>query len=118
MKTLKGPSLHLAQFSSDNPPFDSLDSIAGWAAQLGFKALQVPAWDARLFDVALAAQSTGYCDEIKGQLAGHGLQISELTTHMFGQLVAVHPAYDPCATRSRPLRWRGGRRAPTGPSNK
>ncbi|UVK81176.1 sugar phosphate isomerase/epimerase [Pseudomonas sichuanensis] len=107
MKTLKGPSLHLAQFSSDNPPFDSLDSIAGWAAQLGFKALQVPAWDARLFDVALAAQSTGYCDEIKGQLAGHGLQISELTTHMFGQLVAVHPAYDPLCDAFAPASLAG-----------
>ncbi|UVL87437.1 sugar phosphate isomerase/epimerase family protein [Pseudomonas sichuanensis] len=107
MKTLKGPSLHLAQFSSDNPPFDSLDSIAGWAAQLGFKALQVPAWDARLFDVALAAQSKGYCDEIKGQLAGHGLQISELTTHMFGQLVAVHPAYDPLCDAFAPASLAG-----------
>ncbi|MDZ4021669.1 MULTISPECIES: sugar phosphate isomerase/epimerase family protein [Pseudomonas] len=107
MKTLKGPSLHLAQFSSDNPPFDSLNSIAGWAAQLGFKALQVPAWDARLFDVALAAQSTGYCDEIKGQLAGHGLQISELTTHMFGQLVAVHPAYDPLCDAFAPASLAG-----------
>lgn len=107
MKTLKGPSLHLAQFSSDNPPFDSLDSIAGWAAQLGFKALQVPAWDARLFDVALAAQSTGYCDEIKGQLAGHGLQISDLTTHMFGQLVAVHPAYDPLCDAFAPASLAG-----------
>ncbi|MEN8641127.1 sugar phosphate isomerase/epimerase family protein [Pseudomonas sichuanensis] len=107
MKTLKGPSLHLAQFSSDNPPFDSLDSIAGWGAQLGFKALQVPAWDARLFDVALAAQSTGYCDEIKGQLAGHGLQISELTTHMFGQLVAVHPAYDPLCDAFAPASLAG-----------
>ncbi|MDU9404210.1 sugar phosphate isomerase/epimerase family protein [Pseudomonas sp. zfem004] len=107
MKTLKGPSLHLAQFSSDKPPFDSLDSIAGWAAQLGFKALQVPAWDARLFDVALAAQSTGYCDEIKGQLAEHGLQISELTTHMFGQLVAVHPAYDPLCDAFAPASLAG-----------
>ena len=107
MKTLKGPSLHLAQFSSDKPPFDSLDSIAGWAAQLGFKALQVPAWDARLFDVALAAQSTGYCDEIKGQLAEHSLQISELTTHMFGQLVAVHPAYDPLCDAFAPASLAG-----------
>ncbi|MFF7110191.1 sugar phosphate isomerase/epimerase family protein [Pseudomonas sichuanensis] len=107
MKTLKGPSLHLAQFSSGTPPFDSLDSIAGWAAQLGFKALQVPAWDARLFDVALAAQSTEYCDEIKGQLAEHGLQISELTTHMFGQLVAVHPAYDPLCDAFAPASLAG-----------
>ncbi|HWD30189.1 MAG TPA: sugar phosphate isomerase/epimerase family protein [Pseudomonas sp.] len=94
MKTLKGPSLHLAQFSADRLPFNSLDSIADWASGLGFKALQVPAWDERLFDVAQAAQSLDYCDEIKGRLAERGLQISELSTHMFGQLVAVHPAYD------------------------
>lgn len=94
MKTLKGPSLHLAQFSAVEAPFDSLEHIAQWAAQLGFKALQVPAWDARLFDVERAAHSQDYCDAITAMLAGHGLVISELTTHLFGQLVAVHPAYD------------------------
>ncbi len=93
MKTLKGPSLHLAQFSEAAAPFNSLPALAEWAAGLGFKALQVPAWDARLFDVALAASSQDYCDEITGMLAGHGRVISELATHIFGQLLAVHPAY-------------------------
>lgn len=43
MKTLKGPSLHLAQFSDEVAPFDSLPTIARWAAETGFKALQIPA---------------------------------------------------------------------------
>jgi len=107
MRTLKGPSLHLAQFSADKPPFDSLDRIAEWAGELGFKGLQVPAWDARLFDLELAAQSTGYCDEVKGRLAEHGLQVSELTTHMIGQLVAVHPAYDPMCDAFAPAALAG-----------
>ena len=94
MKTLKGPSLHLAQFSDVAPPFNSLPAIAAWAADRGFKALQIPAWDERLFDVSLAAHSQDYCEEVSGTLAEHGLVISELTTHLFGQLVAVHPAYD------------------------
>lgn len=94
MKSLKGPSLHLAQFSHDQPPFDSLAHIGAWAAGHGFKAVQIPAWDARLFDVTLAANSQAYCDEVKGELAEHGLVISELTSHIYGQLVAVHPAYD------------------------
>ena len=80
MKTMKGPSLHLAQFSSPQAPFDSLANISAWAASHGFKALQIPAWDERFFDVALAAQSQAYCDDIKGVLAEHGLEISELTT--------------------------------------
>lgn len=94
MKTLKGPSLHLAQFSDDAAPFNSLPAIAQWAADTGFKALQIPAWDRRLFDLATAAESQTYCDELIGMLADKGLVVSELTTHIFGQLMAVHPAYD------------------------
>lgn len=107
MRTLKGPSLHLAQFAADVAPFDSLPNIAQWAAGLGFKALQIPAWEQRLFDVETAAQSQDYCDEVKGMLAGHGLEISELTTHIFGQLVAVHPAYDAMCDNFVPEPLRG-----------
>nr|BFD42586.1 sugar phosphate isomerase/epimerase [Pseudomonas sp. FFPRI_1] len=113
MKTLKGPSLHLAQFSADTAPFNSLPSIAQWAADLDFKALQIPAWDARLFDVATAAESQDYCDELKGQLAQKGLVISELTSHIFGQLVAVHPAYDAMCDNFAPAALRGKPQART-----
>ncbi|MEG2963093.1 MAG: sugar phosphate isomerase/epimerase, partial [Janthinobacterium sp.] len=88
MKTIQGPSLHLAQFAADTAPFNTLPAIAEWAAGMGFKALQIPAWDARLFDVAQAAHSQQYCDDLVAMLAGHGLVISELTTHILGQLVA------------------------------
>ncbi|MBI3310972.1 MAG: sugar phosphate isomerase/epimerase, partial [Serratia liquefaciens] len=88
MKTLKGPSLHLAQFSDEAAPFNSLPTMARWAAETGFKALQIPAWDSRLFDLATAAQSQTYCDDLVGMLAEQGLVISELTTHIFGQLMA------------------------------
>lgn len=113
MRTLKGPSLHLAQFSHDEPPFNSLDSIAGWAKAKGFKALQIPAWDTRFFNVELAARSQSYCDEINDKLAGYGLQISELTSHIFGQLVAVHPAYDAMWDASIPAPLRGNPKART-----
>ncbi|MFJ7141138.1 sugar phosphate isomerase/epimerase family protein [Pseudomonas protegens] len=113
MKTLKGPSLHLAQFSADTAPFNSLPGIAQWAADLGFKALQIPAWDARLFDVATAADSQDYCDDLKGQLAQKGLVISELTSHIFGQLVAVHPAYDAMCDNFAPQALRGNPQART-----
>ena len=107
MKTLKGPSLHLAQFGADQAPFNTLDGIAGWAARTGFKALQIPAWDSRFIDVERAAASQDYCDEITGTLAAHGLRISELTTHIFGQLVAVHPAYDAMCDNFAPPSLRG-----------
>lgn len=94
MKTIKGPALFLAQFAGDDTPFNSLDSIAAWAAGLGYKGVQIPSWDARLFDLKRAAESRTYCDEIKGTLAEHGLALTELSTHLQGQLVAVHPAYD------------------------
>ena len=94
MRSIKGPAIFLAQFAGDAPPFNSLKAIAGWAAGLGFKGVQIPSWDARLFDLAKAAESQTYCDEIKGILAERGLQVTELSTHLQGQLVAVHPAYD------------------------
>jgi len=94
MKTIKGPGIFLAQFAGDTAPFHSLDAIAGWAAGLGYQGVQIPSWDTRLIDLKRAAESKTYCDEIKGTLAGHGLEITELSTHLQGQLVAVHPAYD------------------------
>lgn len=94
MRTIKGPAIFLAQFASDEAPFNSLDSIAQWVASLGFIGVQLPSWDARLFDLEKAAESKTYCDEILGTLGKHGLQLTELSTHLQGQLVAVHPAYD------------------------
>jgi sugar phosphate isomerase/epimerase len=94
MKTMKGPAIFLAQFAGDAAPFDTLDAICGWAASLGYKGVQIPSWDGRLFDLAKAAQSDAYCDEVKGTAAKHGLAITELSTHLQGQLVAVHPAFD------------------------
>src|SRR5438093_10839995 len=94
MRSIKGPAIFLAQFAGDAPPFNNLKAIAGWAAALGFKGVQIPSWDRRLFDLAKAAESQTYCDEVKGVLAERGLQVTELSTHLQGQLVAVHPAYD------------------------
>ncbi|MFD2263808.1 sugar phosphate isomerase/epimerase family protein [Lacibacterium aquatile] len=94
MKTLKGPAIFLAQFAGDTAPFNSLDTIAKWAADYGYKGIQMPSGDLRLFDLDKAATSKTYCDEVKGILANHGLEITELSTHLQGQLVAVHPAYD------------------------
>ena len=94
MRTVKGPAIFLAQFAGDAAPFSSLPAIARWAAGLGYAGVQVPTWDARLFDLARAAESDAYCDEVRGQLADVGVQLTELSTHLQGQLVAVHPAYD------------------------
>src|SRR5881394_2919635 len=94
MRAIRGPAIFLAQFAGDAPPFNSLAAIADWAAGLGFKGVQIPSWDRRLFDLAKAADSQTYCDEVKGILAERGLQVTELSTHLQGQLVAVHPAYD------------------------
>ncbi|MCA1409928.1 sugar phosphate isomerase/epimerase [Bradyrhizobium sp. NBAIM20] len=94
MKMIKGPAIFLAQFAGDAPPFNSLDAICGWAASLGYKGIQIPSWDGRLFDLNKASESQTYADEVKGVAARHGLSITELSTHLQGQLVAVHPAYD------------------------
>ena len=91
---MKGPAIFLAQFAADAAPFNDLHSIAAWAASLGYKGVQIPSWDRRLFDLDRAAESDAYCDEVKAALAGSGVQLTELSTHLQGQLVAVHPAYD------------------------
>ncbi len=93
-RTIKGPALFLAQFAADVAPFNTLGAIGGWAASLGYKGVQIPSFDRRLFDLDRAADSQDYCDEVTGMLAAHGLRITELSTHLQGQLVAVHPAYD------------------------
>ena len=93
MKTIKGPAIFLAQFMGTEAPFDTLDNLAGWAAGLGYQGIQLPT-DTRLVDLELAADSQTYCDDIQGMLATHGIAITELSTHLQGQLVAVHPAYD------------------------
>jgi sugar phosphate isomerase/epimerase len=94
MRTLKGPGIFLAQFVGKEPPFDKLETLADWAAGLGYVGLQLPTGVGGLFDVAKGAESQTYCDDVKGMLADKGLQITELSTHLQGQLVAVHPAYD------------------------
>jgi sugar phosphate isomerase/epimerase len=95
MKTLKGPGIFLAQFASDEAPYNTLESMATWAAKLGFKGIQIPTWDRRLFDLQKAAETDGYCEEILGIVGRAGIAVTELSTHLQGQLVASHPAYDP-----------------------
>jgi len=94
MKTIKGPAIFLAQFMGDEAPFNSLEGICKYMADHGYKGVQIPAWDARLIDLEKAAESKTYCDELKGKVGEFGLEITELATHLQGQLVAVHPAYD------------------------
>lgn len=94
MKTIKGPALFIAQFIGDDAPFNNLDNICKWAKDLGFEGLQLPTLDARFLDLKLAAESKTYADEIKGRVNAAGLEITELSTHLQGQLVAVHPAYN------------------------
>jgi sugar phosphate isomerase/epimerase len=94
VKTIKGPGIFLAQFAGSEAPFNSLDSIAEWAAGQGYKGVQIPTWSSQLFDLKLAAESAAYCDDLQGTLAKHGVALTELSTHLQGQLVAVNPAYD------------------------
>ncbi|WP_299017010.1 sugar phosphate isomerase/epimerase [uncultured Caulobacter sp.] len=108
MKTLKGPGIFLAQFIGDKPPFDKLETMAKWVADLGYVGVQMPTGGAdSFFDLARAAESQAYCDDIAGLLADHGLQITELSTHLQGQLVAVHPAYDELFDGFAPPELRG-----------
>jgi sugar phosphate isomerase/epimerase len=94
MTTIRGPAVFLAQFAADRAPYDTLQGLAGWARDKGFKGVQIPTWDHRLIDLGLAATSDSYCDDMRGMLADHGLVLTELASHITGQLIAVHPAHD------------------------
>lgn len=104
MKTLKGPGVFLAQFAGQAAPFDTLEGLAGWASEKGFAGVQIPTWDPRLIDLPRAAESQTYCDELKGMLRARGLELTELASHLQGQLVALHPAYDLPANSFAPAR--------------
>lgn len=107
MRTLKGPGVFLAQFAADEAPFNTLDGLAGWAAAKGFKGVQLPTWDRRVIDIERAAASQDYVDEIVGTVAAHGLVVTELASHLQGQLVALHPSFDLPADSFAPPELRG-----------
>ena len=94
MKTIKGPALFLGQFAGDAAPFNSWDSITKWAADCGYIGVQVPTWASQLIDLKKAATSKDYCDEFAGKARENGIEVTELSTHLQGQLVAVNPVYD------------------------
>ncbi|MEE2859539.1 MAG: sugar phosphate isomerase/epimerase family protein [Paracoccus sp. (in: a-proteobacteria)] len=107
MKTIKGPGLFLAQFVGTSAPFDSFGAITEWAAGCGYLGVQVPSGANALMDLDRAATSRDYCDELVGQAAEHGVCITELSAHIQGQLVAVHPAFDDAFDGFAPVAVRG-----------
>jgi sugar phosphate isomerase/epimerase len=111
MTTLKGPALFIAQFIGDTAPYNSLENICKWAAGLGFKGLQLPTLDARFIDLQKAAESKTYADEVKGIVNASGLEITELSTHLQGQLVAVNPVSDNLFDGFAPEQYRNNPKA-------
>lgn len=110
-KNIKGPAIFLAQFAGDAAPFNALPTIAEWASDLGYSGVQVPSGEPKFMDLARAASSKTYCDELKGVCAEAGVEITELSTHIQGQLVAVHPAYDAQFDGFAPPQVHGNRKA-------
>jgi sugar phosphate isomerase/epimerase len=94
MRKMKGPGIFLAQFLRDEKPYNSLENIGKWVAGLGYKGVQIPTWDPRVIDLDKAAESKTYCDELKGKLNDMGLEVTELSAHLHGQVLAIHPAYE------------------------
>jgi sugar phosphate isomerase/epimerase len=115
---MKGPAIFLAQFVGNEAPFDSLPNMAKWASELGYKGIQLPTWASQCIDLELAANSDTYCDELKGELADYGVEITELSTHLQGQLIAVHPAYDQLFDGFAPAQYHNNPKARTEWANK
>ena len=113
MKNIKGPAIFLAQFAQSEPPYNTLEGMCQWASDLGYVGIQIPTWESSLIDLQKAARSKTYCDELKGKVKSYGLQITELSTHLQGQLVAVHPAYDQMFDAFAPEKHRNNPKART-----
>jgi len=94
MAKMKGPGIFLAQFLREIEPYNNLESICKWAAGMGYRGVQIPSWDARVFDLEKAAESKAYCDDYNAQLRDAGVEVSELAAHLQGQVLAIHPAYE------------------------
>jgi len=108
---MKGPAIFLAQFVGDTEPFNNLSSITKWAASLGYTGVQIPTWESCLIDLERAASSKDYCDEVSGICRESGVEITELSTHLQGQLVAAHPAYGEMFDAFAPESMRGNESA-------
>lgn len=113
MTTIKGPAIFLAQFAGEEAPFNNLKSICLWAEALGFKGVQIPTLDTRFIDLQKAAESKTYADEIKSIVNDCGMEITELSTHIQGQMVAVNPAFDSMWDGFAPEQVRGNNMART-----
>ena len=94
MKTIKGPALFLAQFYGDKEPYNSIDNICQWASDLGYKGVQIPTWDSKYFNLEKVATDKVFAQEYKAKINSYGLEITELSSHLQGQLIAVNPAYN------------------------
>ncbi|MFC3094191.1 sugar phosphate isomerase/epimerase [Alteromonas sediminis] len=113
MNQIKGPAIFLAQFISDQAPFNTFENLCKWVSSLGYKGIQVPTWDPRILDLSKAAESQTYCDELTGVASQYGLSITELSTHLQGQLMAVNPAYGDLFDGFAPKQVRGNAEART-----
>ncbi|KAM5376376.1 hypothetical protein ACJZ2D_005598 [Fusarium nematophilum] len=110
LQTIKGPAIFVAQYLSDEAPYNSLEGIMQWASGLGYKGLQIPI-DDRLIDIKRAADDQDYCDQLLALGARYNIRLTELSSHMQGQLIAVHPAYDKIFDGFAPLDVRGDSKA-------
>jgi len=111
MSKMKGPGIFLAQFLRDEEPYNNLTNIGRWVADLGYKGVQIPTWDRRVIDLDKAAESKAYCDDLKGALEQIGLEIAELSAHLQGQVLAIHPAYEVAFQPFYPAGLKGKERA-------
>ena len=110
MGSIQGPAVFLAQFIRDEEPFNNIKSIGGWFAEMGYRGVEVPAWDARVFDLDRAAESKTYCDDYRGLLSDLGLVPTEFAGYLQGQVLAVHPAYETMFEAFHPPGLKGNER--------
>jgi sugar phosphate isomerase/epimerase len=94
MGKMRGPAIFLAQFMRDEEPYNNIDNIGRWVADLGYSGIQIPGWDPRVIDIDRAAESKTYCDEYRGKLREIGLEPTEVAGYLAGQVLAMHPAYE------------------------
>lgn len=92
--TMRGPGVLLSQFVGDAAPFDTLEGVVGWLVGQGYVGVQVPVHDSRLIALEQVARDEAQARAFRGRLGDLGVEITELSAHRAGQLIAVNPAFD------------------------
>jgi hypothetical protein len=109
MKTIKGPGIFLAQFAGDAAPFNTLEGMAAGRRDWALPGFRFRAGTGGCSILKLAAESQAIATRCLAWPQA-GLAVTELSTHLQGQLVASIRPSTCCSRALRRQSWPATRR--------